>query len=96
MVEWTTIVREPHRVDVWHEGRFLDTWAPADVRARLPATFAQYDVQDIARALRETTSLYTDLARQVAAKLGWAYPLEAQTAVQRLVDRTLATLPTTR
>lgn len=95
MVEWNTVLRELNKVDVWHDGRFLDSWAPPDIRARLTATFARYDVRDVARALWETASLYTDLARQVAEKLGWAYPLEAEAAVQKLMERTLASLPKT-
>lgn len=94
MIEWNALTRQSTHVDVWHDGRFLDTWAPADVRARLAATFARYDAPDLARALKETTHLYTVLARQVAERLGWGYPAEAETVVQKLVDRTLSTLST--
>ena len=82
-------------VDVWHDGRFLDRWAPPEVRASLPATFARYEPKDIARALRETGLLYARLARQIAERRGWGYPAEAETTVWELVDRTLAGLPTT-
>lgn len=93
MIEWNTLTRESAKVDVWHNGRFLDKWAPVDVRARLAATFARYDARDLARALTETTRLYSDLARQFAGNLGFAYPSEAEGKVRKLVDRTLSDLP---
>jgi aminoglycoside 6-adenylyltransferase len=90
MIEWSSLARESGTLDVWHDGRFLDTWAPADVKVRLAATFARYDPADLARALKETDHLYTDLARQVAGHLGWTYPLETEETVRKLVDRTLS------
>ena len=94
MIEWSTIASSPTKVDVWHNGRFLDRWAPPEVKSRLPATFAQYETHDVSRALGETGQLYSLLAHQVAGKFGWTYPSEAEDAVWRLVHRTLTDQPT--
>ena len=93
MIEWSTVASAPTKVDVWHDGRFLDRWAPPEVRARLPATFAQYETRDLSRALGETNLLYSQLAHQVAGRLGWSYPTEAEEAVWKLVHRTMTDLP---
>jgi len=93
MIEWSTIASSPTKVDVWHDGRFLDRWAPHEVKSRLPATFAQYETQDVSRALDETGQLYSRLAHEVAGKLGWSYPAEAEETIWKLVRRTLTDLP---
>jgi len=93
MVEWSAVASAPAKVDVWHDGRFLDRWALPGVRARLPATFAQYETRDLSRALGETGRLYSRLAHQVAERFGWNYPTEAEETVWGFVHRTLRDLP---
>jgi len=93
MIEWSTVADTRTKVDVWHDGRFLDSWAPPEVRSRMPATFAQYDPLDISRALGETGRLYSQLARQVAGAFGWDYPRQAEEKVWELVHGTLRDLP---
>ena len=92
MIEWSTIASAPTKVDVWHDGRFIDRWAPPEVKAQLPATFAQYEAHDVSRALAETSRLYSRLAREVAGRFGWNYPTEAEGKVWELVNRTLRDL----
>jgi len=87
MIEWHSMA-DP-AAEVRHEGRFLDRWAPASVRARLPGTFARYDRNDIARALLETGGLFSELARATAGNRGWVYPAETESAVRALVVGTL-------
>lgn len=91
MIEWQTLA-VGEGVDVWHEGRFLDRWADAAVRRRLPATFGGYEPRDLSRALRETGRLYSELARQVAGAQGWTYPADAEATVLRAVADTLGDL----
>ncbi|HYA10694.1 MAG TPA: aminoglycoside 6-adenylyltransferase [Thermoplasmata archaeon] len=93
MIEWSTVASSSGRVDVWHDGRFLDRWAPSRVKSQLAATFAQYEAHDVSRALRETGQLYGELARQVAGQFGWSYPAEAEEMVTGFVQSTLASLP---
>lgn len=89
MIEWQTIVRNGPSADVWHEGRFLDTWVAPEVRDRLPATFARYERADVVRALYETARLYGDLAREVARNRRWEYPSKTESAVLALAASTL-------
>lgn len=89
MVEWQVVVQSGRATDVWHEGRFLDRWAPAEVRTRLPATFARYDRADLARGLRATAELYSEVAREVARRLSWEYPEAIEAGVLTLVRGTL-------
>ena len=89
MIEWQAIARRGHKVDVWRDGRFLDRWAPEDVRAHLPATFAQYNQKDLARALDETARLFSRQARDVARAQRWTYPDSAEASVLALVSKTL-------
>lgn len=89
MIEWETLAKSKGQVDVWHDGRFLDRWASPEVRARLPSTFAQYDQLDVARALAETSRLFSDQARRVAEIGGFVYPEETESSVQALAKSTL-------
>ena len=88
MIEWQTTLRHRGQTDVWHDGRFLDRWAEPEVRARLPGTFAQYDREDLARALDETGRLFSDLAREIAKSRSWIYPVKAESVVRALAEAT--------
>jgi len=89
MIEWQASVRHGKGVDVWHSGRFFDRWADPEVRARIPATFSRYDLRDLARGLRETSQVFSEIAHEVARGLGWRYPDETESAVRRLTGLTL-------
>ena len=89
MMEWHALAEGRGKVDVWHDGRFLDRWAPSSVLARLPATFARYDPKDLERALRETGQLFSSLAGDVAKAIGATYPRDAESEIQALVTQTL-------
>jgi aminoglycoside 6-adenylyltransferase len=89
LIEWSVIADSRGRVDTWHSGRFMDDWAPADVRDRLPSTFARYDAADIARALNATVELFGDLGRRLAAQLGTPYPEREEAVVRAMVAETL-------
>ena len=60
--------------DVWHDGRFLDKWADEGIKTSLTKCFAHYDREDMISALRETKSLFSQTAREVAELMGYAYP----------------------
>ena len=92
MVEWEALAESKGQADVWHDGRFLDRWAPPEVRARLPSTFAQYDRLDVARALAETSRLFSDQAHGVAETWGFVYPQDTESDVQALARGTLRDL----
>ena len=93
MVEWRVLLDSGQPVDVWHDGRFLDRWAPPEFRRELPSAFARYDRRDIARALESTARLFSETARLVSRKLGCVYPQKAEAEVRKLVVRTLDESP---
>ena len=64
--------------DVWHDGRFLDSWAESDVLDELEGCFAHYDTADCERALLATHRLFARLSRAAAKKKGFFYDKEAE------------------
>ena len=60
--------------DVWHDGRFFDSWAEPWITEELRSCFAHYDKGDIATALVNTHRLFSTLARECAAMRGYDYP----------------------
>ncbi len=72
MLEMYTVNK--YASDVWHDGRFLDKWADESIKNSLPKCFAHYDRENMIAALRETKSLFSQTAREVAELKGYAYP----------------------
>jgi len=81
MVEARVVAESKGRVDTWHDGRFLERWAPPDVLVRLPVTFACFDREDVARALDETGRLFSEEARRVSRESGFTYPADVESSV---------------
>ena len=94
MVEWSTLLSGKGETDVWHDGRFLDTWAPPEVKEQLPSVFARYDRTDIARALESTGRVFAGQSHKVATLLGVGYPDAMEFAITELVAKTLQSTPT--
>jgi aminoglycoside 6-adenylyltransferase len=80
LLEWQAAAQQD-RNDIWYDGRFLMEWADREALAALPATFAAYDIADLARALFATLELFRRLAQDIARRLDYAYPLEADRAI---------------
>jgi aminoglycoside 6-adenylyltransferase len=55
-----------HGHETWHGFRFFERWADEDLVAAMRATFARYDPDDVARALRATADLFGQLEDEVA------------------------------
>ena len=64
--------------DVWHDGRFFDSWAGEEVLEEMKNCFAHYDSEDCEKALSATHRLFSRLARAVTEKRGYTYPAEAE------------------
>lgn len=63
-------------VDTWHGGRFLERWADPGALAALEATYARYDLRDVARALWESIDLFQGLEEETARRLGLGIELD--------------------
>ena len=64
-------------VDVWHDGRFLDSWADGSIKASLKKCFAHYERDDMVTALRETMDLFVRLAGAEASVRKYRFPKTA-------------------
>jgi len=58
MLEWHAHAMKGDWFDTWMRGRFLEEWADRARLEQLGRAFAQYEPDDIGRALRVTMDLY--------------------------------------
>ena len=72
--------------DVWHDGRFLDSWAEGFILDELKGCFAHYDKADIKAALDATHRLFARLGRECAQMLGFTYPESAEKCAGRYLE----------
>lgn len=77
IIEWYTHATNSQFHDTWHDGRFLDEWANDWITSKLSDVFAHYNKEDIKRALLSTMDLFRLIAIEVAEKLTFEYPEEA-------------------
>jgi aminoglycoside 6-adenylyltransferase len=75
--------------DTWHGARFFERWAGDELVVALGLTFAAYDVEDIARALRAKAELFGEVEDDVAARYELTVP-EDRPEVLRRLERLLA------
>lgn len=71
--------------DVWHDGRFLDQWADAGIRAALGHCFAHYEKADMQSALCATEELFAKMARETARIRAYPYPGEAEKTAEQFI-----------
>ena len=76
MIEWNALAEHGWKHDVWFLGRHLEEWATLRALEGLRAAFAQYDEEDVRRALLAAIDLFQTLAPQTANKLNYPYPTE--------------------
>ena len=89
MLEWHALTRGVS--EVFPDARRLERWLPADVAADLPETFARYDPASIAEALRRSHALFRRMALEVAERVGFAYPVDADAAIAAWMEARLRT-----
>jgi aminoglycoside 6-adenylyltransferase len=88
MIEWHSLSHGA--ADVWHMGRFMDSWADPRALGDVPATFGHYDLADSSTALLRATALFDWLARETAERGGFDYQSDRYDAVRAYVERLLA------
>ena len=57
-----------HEPDTWHGSRFFERWAGDELVEALGPTFARYEAEDVARALRAKAALFGQIEDEVAAR----------------------------
>ena len=65
-------------LDVWHDGRFFDSWAGDEILSEISECFAHYDKDDIRKALIKTHELFARITKELAETLGYEYPTGAE------------------
>jgi aminoglycoside 6-adenylyltransferase len=70
--------------DTWHGARFFERWAGDELVEALAPTFARYDAQDVARALRVKAELFGRVEDEVAVRHGLAVPEDRAEVLRRL------------
>jgi aminoglycoside 6-adenylyltransferase len=68
----------------WHGYRFFERWAGEGIPEALGRTFARYDADDVARALRNKGELFGELEQEVAQRFGLTEPVDRDEALRRL------------
>jgi aminoglycoside 6-adenylyltransferase len=81
ILEWDAVARSPE-ADVWYIGTRMKDWVTSSQWERLQEVFAHFDAGDSIRAFQATCALFSEVAREVGARLGYVYP----TAVERTVS----------
>ncbi len=66
------------RVDVWHDGRFLEKWAGDEILKELETCFARYDEGDVRSALFASHNLFERISEELAKLEGFEYPALAR------------------
>jgi aminoglycoside 6-adenylyltransferase len=81
MMEWHARATHVWNYDTWFRGRFLEEWVNHRALQDLRKVFAHYDENDIKRALLEAMDLFRWLAMEMAERLSYTYPTEADKCV---------------
>jgi aminoglycoside 6-adenylyltransferase len=81
MIEWHSHVRHGWSYDTWFRGRFLEKWAEPEVLEKMRNVFSHYDEADVQRGLLAAMALFRTIAVEVAEKLTFDYPLDADQQV---------------
>ena len=66
MMEWHARSKHDWSLDVWHTGKYIETWAEKHVLDRLPKIFAGYEKVPSQIALEECVQLFETMAYEVA------------------------------
>jgi aminoglycoside 6-adenylyltransferase len=63
--------------DTWHQGRFLERWAEPTAVIQLRDAFAPYEDDGVQRALAASMDLFRNLTVEIAHRLHFPYPADA-------------------
>jgi aminoglycoside 6-adenylyltransferase len=87
MIMWHALAKHDWKHDVWFLGRFLEEWANPEAVEGLREAFAQYDKENVKRALFATIDLFRALAIETATKMGYPYPAKADKNVTKWIRK---------
>jgi len=85
MLEWHAYSRPGAAADCWHIGARLQHWAEPEHWQALQQVFGRFDAADAERAFHATLRLYSQAAREVAARAGFDYPEAVEAGIRDLI-----------
>ncbi|WP_043594010.1 aminoglycoside 6-adenylyltransferase [Chromobacterium haemolyticum] len=85
MLEWHALSRPGTAADCWHIGPRLQHWAEPEHWQALHQGFGRFDAADAERAFHATLRLYSQVAREVAARAGFDYPEAVEAGIRDLI-----------
>jgi aminoglycoside 6-adenylyltransferase len=85
MIEWHALAEHGWKHDVWFLGHFLEEWAMPKAVEGLREAFAQYDEDDVKRALLAAIDLFRWLATETAINLKYPYPAKTDKKVTKWI-----------
>lgn len=88
MIEWHALSHAA--TDVWHMGRFMESWADPRALRDVSATFGRYDLADSRAALLRAAALFEWLARETAGRGGFDYQAGRYATVRGYVEQLLS------
>ncbi|KQC14813.1 MAG: hypothetical protein APR63_13320 [Desulfuromonas sp. SDB] len=74
MIEWHARSLHNWSLDVWHMGKYMETWAEDNILERIPKIYSGYSKESSQIALEECVYLFEMMACEVAAACN--YPLD--------------------
>lgn len=74
MIEWDHKVRHGWSYETWCNGKKLESWMDADIRAALGQCWGRFDLSETADALIETVAVFETLSSRTALALGLEKP----------------------
>jgi len=86
MVEWHSRARHGWSYDTWFRGRFLERWADPQVLKQMRHAFSHYNEADVKRGLLAAMTLFHTVAAEVAEKLKYKYPVDADKQVTEWIE----------
>lgn len=72
-------------VDVWHDGRFLDSWLDINMHEQLEQCFAHYDKDEIYKALLNTFELFSTISEEIAVMNHYSFPYQAKECAKNYI-----------
>jgi aminoglycoside 6-adenylyltransferase len=73
--------------DVWHDGRFFDSWVDDNMKQQLKTAYGTYDAEGIIKALKNTMLIFSEVSGRTAALLDYSNPITAETYAVEQVEK---------
>lgn len=81
MLEWHAHATHDASIDTYYRGDFMHDWVSEATWQELHGVFAHFDAEDSRNGLLASIRLFTRLAEEAAARLGYDYPRQMMAQV---------------